>query len=176
MLSAMVADAYPQAHLVLVDAAQPMLDRAATLLGHSATTCLADLRDPFPDGPFDAVVSALAIHHLSDDDKRELFRRVKVCLEPGGAFINAEQVLAPTRVLAEADAKWHHDAASALGATDPEWADAEELMKHDRCATLENQLRWLRDAGFENVDCLFKMRRFAVIAATVPLGHVTPKA
>ena len=47
-----------------------------------------------------------------------------------------------------------------------ERADAEELMRHDRCATLEDQLRWLRDAGFEDVDCLFKMRRFAVIAAT----------
>jgi hypothetical protein len=48
--------------------------------------CLADLRDPFPDGPFDAVVSALAIHHLGDDDKRELFRRVKDCLEPVWCF------------------------------------------------------------------------------------------
>jgi hypothetical protein len=65
----------------------------------------------------------------------------------------------------EADAKWHRDAALALGTTNREWADAEELMRHDRCATLEDQLRWLRDAGFENVDCLFKMRRFAGIAA-----------
>jgi tRNA (cmo5U34)-methyltransferase len=165
MLSSKVADAHPQAHLVLVDGAQPMLDRAATLLGDRATTCLADLRDPFPDGPFDAVVSALAIHHLTDDDKRELFGRVKDCLEPGGVFINAEQVLAPTRLHAESDAMWHHDAASALGTTEREWADAEELMRHDRCATLEDQLRWLRDAGFADVDCLYKMRRFAVISA-----------
>ena len=165
VLSSRVADAYPRAHLVVLDGAQPMLDRAAERLGDRATTCLADLRDPLPGGPFDAVVSALAIHHLRDDDKRELFRRVKDRLEPGGVFINAEIVLAPTQMLAEADAKWHRDAASALGTTNREWADAEELMKHDRCATLEDQLRWLRTAGFEDVDCLFKMRSFAVLAA-----------
>jgi tRNA (cmo5U34)-methyltransferase len=164
-LSSRVADAYPEARLIMVDGARPMLDRATTLLGDRAIPCLADLRDPFPEGSFDAVVSALAIHHLADEDKRDLFRRVKICLEPGGVFINAEQVLAPTRALAEADAKWHRDAASALGATGREWAKAEELMRHDRCATLEDQLRWLRSAGFEEVDCLFKMRRFAVIAA-----------
>jgi tRNA (cmo5U34)-methyltransferase len=38
-------------------------------------------------------------------------------------------------------------------------------MAFDRCASVEDQLRWLRGAGFEHVDCLFKDHRFAVIAA-----------
>jgi len=44
-------------------------------------------------------------------------------------------------------------------------AGARERMRHDRCADLEVQLRWLRDAGFTAVDCVFKYWRFAVIAA-----------
>jgi hypothetical protein len=32
-------------------------------------------------------------------------------------------------------------------------------------ATLENQLRWLREAGFKEVDCLLKDRQSVVLAA-----------
>lgn len=37
-------------------------------------------------------------------------------------------------------------------------------MRHDRCADLESQPRWLREAGFASADCVFKSWRFAVIA------------
>ena len=77
MLSGMVAAAHPSAQLVLVDGAPAMLDRARERLrGHPrAAYVVADLRDALPPGPFDAVVSALAIHHLPDEDKRALLGR-----------------------------------------------------------------------------------------------------
>ena len=42
---------------------------------------------------------------------------------------------------------------------------AVERMAHDRCATVEDELEWLRAAGFAEADCLFKERRFAVLVA-----------
>jgi cyclopropane fatty-acyl-phospholipid synthase-like methyltransferase len=42
---------------------------------------------------FDAIVSALAIHHLEDAEKRSLFARIHERLRPGGVFVNAEQVV-----------------------------------------------------------------------------------
>jgi tRNA (cmo5U34)-methyltransferase len=165
LLSAMVADAYPDAELVLLDGAAPMLARAEAVLGDRATYHVGDLRDALPGGPYCAVVSALAIHHLEDDDKRALFARAFAALKPGGAFVDAEQVRAPTPWLEEGEEAWHRDAAAARGATPEQWAGAVERMRHDRLATLEDQLGWLRDAGFADVDCPFKQRRFAVLFA-----------
>jgi tRNA (cmo5U34)-methyltransferase len=165
LLSAMVADAEPQAELVLLDGATPMLDRARSRLGERASYRSADLRDPLPEGEFCAVVSALAIHHLDDEAKRDLFARVHAALRPGGAFVNAELVLAPTPRLDQHDVAWHGREATALGASDDEWTQSVERMAFDRLATMEAQLQWLREAGFNAVDCRFKIRRFAVLYA-----------
>jgi tRNA (cmo5U34)-methyltransferase len=51
------------------------------------------LEDPLPDGPFDVVVSALAIHHLDGGGKADLFRRVAAVLAPGGRFVVAGVVV-----------------------------------------------------------------------------------
>jgi tRNA (cmo5U34)-methyltransferase len=143
-----------------------MLDRARAVLGEDRTTYLvADLADPLPAGPWDAVVSALAIHHLEDAGKRDLVARVHAALRPGGVFVNAEQVLGPTPRLDALYMEWHEARARAAGSDDAEWASAVERMRHDRSATVEDQLTWLRDAGFAAVDCVFKDHRFAVIVA-----------
>jgi hypothetical protein len=58
---------------------------------------------------------------------------------------------------------WHRDI-SESGATVAQIAAASDRMKFDRCATVEDQLRWMRDAGFANVDCSVKAWRFAVLS------------
>jgi len=73
-----------------------MLDEARAVLGDRVRYVVADLGDPLPDGPWDAVVSALAVHHLDDAGKRALFGRLHAALTPGGVFVNAEQVGAPS--------------------------------------------------------------------------------
>lgn len=185
LLAAAVRSAHPSAELVLVDGAPAMLERARERLGGSGSEAtgasetevgrarpavsfhLADLRDPLPDGPFDAVVSALAIHHLDDAGKRELFARVHAALVPGGLFVNAEQVLGATP---EEDSAWlaeHRDASLAAGVSAAEWSAAEERMAADRCATVPDQLAWLREAGFA-ADAPFHAGRFAVLSARRP--------
>lgn len=165
MLSARVAAAHPAAELTLLDGAPAMLDRARDVLGRRVETVISDLRDPLPGGRFCAVVSALAIHHLTDDDKRGLFARVFDALAPGGVFVNADQVAGPTPALDERYRLWHEARARAAGTTDEEWAAAQERMTFDRCADVGSQLAWLRATGFADVDCLFKDHRFAVMVA-----------
>ncbi|MCW3003549.1 MAG: class SAM-dependent methyltransferase [Conexibacter sp.] len=165
MLAARVAQAYPGAELVLVDGAPAMLEQARAALGDRVRLHVGDLADPLPEGPFDAVVSALAIHHLDDDGKRALFARVCEALPPGGVFVNAEQVAGPTPCFDARYREWHEASSRALGTTAQEWAATQERMRHDRCADVESQLRWLRDAGFDAADCLFKDHRFAVLVA-----------
>ena len=76
LLAGAVARAHPAAQLTLLDGAAAMLAQARTRLGDSPRYVVADLADPLPEGPWDAVVSALAIHHLDDPGKRALFARV----------------------------------------------------------------------------------------------------
>ncbi|HMJ35722.1 MAG TPA: class I SAM-dependent methyltransferase [Baekduia sp.] len=165
MLAARVGAAHPEAELVLVDGAPAMLDQARAALGDRAQLHVADLADPLPPGPFDAVVSALAIHHLDDAGKQALFARVCAALPPGGVFVNAEQVAGPRPCFDARYRAWHEASARALGATADEWAAAAERMRHDRCSDVESQLRWLREAGFDAADCLFKDHCFAVLVA-----------
>lgn len=162
ILSRRVADAFPDAELVLTDGAPAMLDQARAALGDRVTTHVADLTDPLPEGRFCAVVSALAIHHLDDAAKRDLFGRIHDALVPGGAFVNAEQVAGPTPWLAERFATWHRESSAALGTTPEEWAASMERMALDQWATTEDQLVWLREAGFQDVCALFQDHCFAV--------------
>ena len=153
------------------EAARRRLQAERALGPARASFVVADLNDPLPAGRWDAVVSALAIHHLTDDEKRALFMRVHAALEPGGVFVNAEQVIGPSPRFTEVDERWHEARAREAGSDDAEWAGAVERMAHDRCATVEDQLRWLRAAGFGEADCLFKDRRFAVLAALSEHGE-----
>ena len=165
LLAARVLAARPAAEIVLLDGAPAMLDQARAALGDRARYVEGDLGAPLPDGPWDAVVSALAIHHLDDDGKAALFARVHGALRDGGVFVNAEQVAGPTPWLDQLYRERHERAARALGATDEEWAASLQRMAHDRCASVEQHLEWLREAGFADADCLFKDHRFAVIVA-----------
>ena len=162
LLSRHIRAGYPDVELTLTDSASAMLDGARRQFGDSATYVEADLTDPLPAGPWSAVVSALAIHHLADDDKRDLFARIRAVT---GVFVNAEQVAGAAPYFDELNEAWHKRSALAAGATEADWAAALDRMKHDQCATVEDQLTWLRDAGFGGADCVFKDHRFAVIVA-----------
>ncbi len=163
LLARRVAAALPKAELTLLDGAPAMLDQARATLGEWAHYVVADLTDPPPGGPWDAVVSALAVHHLDDAGKQALFSRLHDALAPGGVFVNAEQVGAPSPLFADLYAAWHERRATELGSSAQEWAGAVDRMRLDRWATVERQLGWLRDAGFSDADCLFKDHRFAVL-------------
>lgn len=166
MLSAAIKKSLPNAEITLLDGAPAMLAQARDLLGDDGVSYLtADLLDPLPAGPWDAIVSALAIHHLSDERKRDLFARVRASLRAGGVFVNAEQVSGPTSRLTALYERWHEQQARSAGSDDAEWEAAVERMSHDRLASVDDQLAWLREAGFGPVDCLFKHYRFAVILA-----------
>jgi tRNA (cmo5U34)-methyltransferase len=111
-----------------IDKSAGMLSAARDrLAGLPVELRVADLMDPLPAGPFDLVVSALAVHHLEGPDKAALFARVSAVLRPGGRFVLGDVVVP----------------------VDPADAITPLTSEHDRPSTTDEQLRWLADTGFE---------------------------
>jgi tRNA (cmo5U34)-methyltransferase len=118
----------PAAVLVGLDASREMLDEArARLPADRVELRVARLEDPLPEGPFDIVFSALAVHHLDGAGKADLFRRVAAALSPGGRFVLADVVVPD-------------DPADVVTPIDP---------GYDIPSTVAEQLDWLGAAGLQ---------------------------
>lgn len=166
LFSAMILERFPKARLHLIDASSGMLDQAKERFrgNPSVTFGIGDMAASDFGGPWDVIVSALAIHHLDDPAKQSLFGRIVRTLRPGGLFVNAEQVLGPTPEAEDRYVRFWHAEIRAAGVSEEEIAAAAERMAFDRCASVEAQLAWMREAGFRDVDCSFKSWRFAVLS------------
>ena len=177
VFTAEVLQARPASTVCLHDFSEPMLAAARQRLAPLAdrvTYHRADLlqRDWFAglDGPFDAVVSSLAIHNLAAPDViRRVFADIAALLGPGGRFLNADLVLPPAgSVLGQFydQARLRHPSPSPHDHDDhgpghvPHGHGARSpLPSITPSITLEDQLRWLREAGFAEVDCPWKQFR-----------------
>ena len=117
---------HPGADWVGIDSSEAMLARARERLP-GAHLRLQRLEDELPSGPFDLVVSALAVHHLDGPGKQDLFSRVARVLQPDGLFVLGDVVV------------------PAAGQEGPVYID----WVMDLPDSVEDQLAWLRAAGFE---------------------------
>lgn len=161
-----------QARLHLMDVSDAMLAQARQRFAGPADSKVSfevcDYSQRSLAGPWDLVISALSIHHLDDGAKRSLFARIFEALRPMGLFVNAEQVLGPTPAAEARYRRLWDEQVLGSGVDRGEYERAVERMRHDRCATLGDQLEWMRAAGFTEVDCVFKQWRFAVYSGMHP--------
>ncbi len=119
-----------------------------------------DLSDPLPTEfgkPDLDRSSAWVIHHLPDDRKRQLLSEAFGLLEPGGLFCNMDLVALPTPEL-------QRRALEVFASMD------DEEDSSDQPAAVETQLGWMRESGFENVDCYWKWLATAMLVRTPGLS------
>lgn len=152
-LLGIVKAARPDADLVALDFSATMLETLRQRFARDAKVDVVshDLSEPLPDlGKFSAVVSCFAIHHLAHQRKRVLYQEIFGMLLPGGVFCNLEHVASPT-------VRLHHAFLEKLD-IQPENEDPSNKL-----LDLHTQLIWLREIGFEDVDCHWKWRELALL-------------
>lgn len=168
ILSDYFAAKYPRAQFTLLDISPQMLDIAKQRLADKypgrISFVVLDYGSSELRGRYDLVVSALSIHHLAEEDKAQLFKKIHRILEPGGFFINADQVLGENEVSEKLyQTKWL-EKVRANGVDEETLLGALERMKEDKMSTLTSQLTWLKDAGFTDVTTWYQHYSFTVFS------------
>jgi tRNA (cmo5U34)-methyltransferase len=160
LFSKHVLEKYPMADFVLYDLADKMLDVARDRFRGQAKQfkfIVGDYRALHVPHDFDLVVSSLSIHHLTHEEKQDLFRKVYSVLRKPGLFINVDQIRGETEYVRKL--YWDHWL-NQVREKEPSEKKIQESIdrrtEFDRDAALGDQLRWLGEAGFANVDCVYK--------------------
>ncbi|PAQ16042.1 SAM-dependent methyltransferase [Bacillaceae bacterium SAOS 7] len=164
LFSAFLKEKFPEAQLTLIDLSEKMLEVAKQRFQDEEIDYVtADYTTYKFEQTFDIIISSLSIHHLSDEEKRKLYQNVYTWLNPGGIFINADQVLGHTPSIDSMYKQDWWEKISASGLTPKQLDEARERTKLDRMSTLQQQLDWLTESGFRDVDCVYKYFNFVVL-------------
>jgi tRNA (cmo5U34)-methyltransferase len=186
ILGASILGTFPQSRGVLADFSEPMLEEARGQLKEYAGQLVfenLDYGEPDwvnkmqPHGPFDAIVSGYSIHHQPDTRKREIYTEIFSLLKPGGWFINIEHIAASAQLTVDLfdnhiiDGRYAIEKANGGTKTRQEIADV-FMKRPDREANIllpvEVQCEWLREIGYEQVDCYFRVYELAVFGGRKP--------
>jgi len=186
ILGAAILGEYPSARGALVDFSEPMLEQAREQLKEYAHQLafenldygdLAWISNIQPHGPFDAIVSGYSIHHQPDIRKREVYAGIYSLLKPGGWFVNIEHVSSDAQLNIDLFENHYVTARYAMerqngGICTFEQIAEEYKNRPDKAANIlastELQCDWLREIGYEEVDCYFRIYELAVFAGRKP--------
>lgn len=178
ILGKAISEQYPQAKAVFLDLSETMLQAAQENLG--ATNCQFILADFGKKNwveyltklaPFEIIVSGFAIHHQTDVRKREIYQEIYDLLSPGGLFLNLEHVASKSKLGEELfhelfiDSLFSFHQSQGTNQTRAEIAQ-KYYNRDDKTANIlapvEVQCAWLKEIGFVDLDCYFKILELAL--------------
>jgi SAM-dependent methyltransferase len=194
ILGATILGEYPFARGVLVDFSEPMLEQAREQLKEYASQLTfenIDYGNPAwvdrlqTRAPFDVIVSGYSIHHQPDSRKRQIYEEVFSFLTPSGWFVNIEHVSSAAQLNIDLFENHYIMARYAIeqrsGGTRTFEQIAEEYKNRpDKAANIlastELQCDWLREIGYEEVDCYFRIYELAVFGGRKPNQNVITRS
>ena len=161
-----LGDKFPNSTIVCLDIASKMIEIAKYKMSGRKNTefIVGDFSKIEFKEPFDVVVSSLALHHIqTDEEKKEFYTKIYKVLTNSGQFLNADVVLASTDYLQNINMnRWidYMNKSVPMDEIQQRWLPAHKT--EDRPSILMEQLKWLDEIGFENVDVIWKYYNFSV--------------
>jgi tRNA (cmo5U34)-methyltransferase len=186
ILGRMLLEEYSSAHVIFADFSEPMLEKLRKKIGYDQRATVVNVDFATSDWfkgiesekPFDIIVSGFAIHHQPDERKKELYAEIDGLLSNGGIFLNLDQVSSATpSINALFDSFFldhirHFHANARLDITMQEIEEAFFQDKKENIpAPVGMQCQWLRDIGFQDVDCFFKTFELALFGGRKTSNH-----
>lgn len=189
MIAAAILDEYPSAHAVVLERSGKRLEATQRQVGQ-AENRVSFQSAPFEKAewvqeaaslaPYDLITCGVELPLLPDARQRPFFREMYGLLRPGGFFLAMQYVASATRwtqsrwddqmietIFGEFIREDEKAPRTAIARAYYEQIDAR--ARH--VAPLEVQCDWLRETGFENVDCFLKISELAVFGGQKPHGR-----
>lgn len=167
LFAAMALEKFPEASMTLIDLSPQMLNVAQERFENRSNVRF--IQDDYTTREwheeFDIVISGLSIHHLPHQGKKALFARIFKMLAPGGIFVNADQSLGATPEMEAMYSTMWKKSVESSGLPTEEIVRAYERTRLDSPSSMEDQLSWLREAGFSHAECVYKYWHFSVFFA-----------
>jgi len=166
-LSLKVLKQFPKAKIIGIDKDGEMLKVAAKKLRRLTSKIeliKGDFGEFLPKGKYDAVISLLSIHHLKNSQKRRLFKKIYQNLKSGGIFVNGDFIISDSKYLNRKSAKMEKEFMKSQGIKGPGLltSGGKICAEDDFPATIISQLKWLKQAGFKEVDCVWKYFNYTI--------------
>jgi ubiquinone/menaquinone biosynthesis C-methylase UbiE len=181
---------FPSAELFCIDFSDAMLSKAKQNLQTLDNVYFINADFSIPDwknsinhsGEYDLVVSGFSIHHQHNDRKKEIYQEIYNLLSTNGIFLNLEHVSSATKEVESVFDDYFIDhLCSFQRKTNPDVEREVVADKHynrpdkteNILAPLELQCQWLREIGYRDVDCFFKVFELALFGGRKPISGVT---
>ncbi|AGK54050.1 class I SAM-dependent methyltransferase [Bacillus sp. 1NLA3E] len=172
-LAEILLKAYPEASALLIDHSEPMIQVAREYMSDYSNRCEiiqgdfshSILKYVEPNS-IDCIVSGFAIHHLTHEKKKALYREIHDVLVDGGIFINIEHTASATPAIEKLHDELFIDHLAFHNKRDRAAVATEYYNRPDKedniLERVDIQVNWLREIGFQHSDCYFKWMELAV--------------
>ena len=167
LLTQFIMEILPHSSYTLIDLSDKMLEIAKSRFSefHNLSYEIKDYVLKFPDGKFDLIVSALSIHHLEEEVKLKLYRRIYDSLNENGYLINLDQFNADSEAVNNFYSEYWYDFIKNSGINEIDmksWLQRRELDKEN---SISISMQMIESAGFNNVECIYQYMKFGVLVA-----------
>lgn len=167
LLTKFFYDKYPDANYILIDISDQMLEVAKRRFEGINTFhyIVSDYTTKLNFNDVDLVISGLSMHHMTNNEKLNLYKNIYNKLTPQGVFANFDQFNAESSAINELYNKYWYNQIQNSGLLQNEydkWLKRRELDKEN---TIEETINMLKQSGFNSAECIYKYMKFGVVIA-----------
>lgn len=162
-----IKEKFPYAKITCLDFAKNMIDMAKEKLSdykNDINFLVGDFNNLNIEEEYDIIVSSFALHHIqTDEEKKKLYNNIYFALKDKGAFFTADIVLGVNNYIKNLyEQKWEEHLIKQAAKIKLGSDTLKKYQTDDNPSTLYEHLRWLENAGFNQVETIWKYYNFAI--------------